>query len=88
MKKCLKKYAIVELKNLTFILLNKFITPVLDHYVAKAGSYPGTNSLGLLVFCLAFGHIIGKMGDRGTYLQDFFKTLSKAFLEMIRFVIW
>ena len=60
---------------------------VFDHYSTTAGSNKGTNFLGLLIFCLIFGHIIGRMGDRGKDLHDFFETLSKAFLDIIQLII-
>jgi len=44
--------------------------------------------LGILSFCLVFGHVIGKMGDRGRDLIEFIEVLSKSFIEMIRIVIW
>ena len=61
---------------------------MISYQSISPGSSQGTNLLGILVFCLLFGSIIGKMGDRGKDLQNFFDNLSKAFLEIIRIVIW
>ena len=59
-----------------------------DHYEANPGNQNGVNLLGILVFCLISGNIIGKMGQSGKNLQDLFETISKVFLDMIRIVIW
>lgn len=67
------------------ILISLF--KVIDGYSFSAGSNNGTNQLGLLVFCLLFGNVIGNMGDRGRDLHNFFETLSKAFFGIIKSVI-
>ncbi|KAK2119711.1 Excitatory amino acid transporter 3 [Saguinus oedipus] len=43
----------------------------------------GINVLGLIVFCLVFGLVIGKMGEKGQILVDFFNALSDATMKII-----
>jgi Na+/H+-dicarboxylate symporter len=64
------------------------IVSIIDHYEANSSNQNGVNLLGILVFCLISGNIIGKMGQSGKNLQDLFETISKVFLDMIRIVIW
>ncbi|KAG8130589.1 putative Amino acid transporter protein, partial [Naja naja] len=42
----------------------------------------GINVLGLIVFCLVFGIVIGKMGEKGQVLVDFFNALNDATMYM------
>lgn len=48
----------------------------------------GMNVLGLVVFSIFFGIIIGRMGQKGKPLLDFFDSLSEATMQLIRLVIW
>ncbi|XP_062379730.1 excitatory amino acid transporter 3-like [Sardina pilchardus] len=52
------------------------------------GSYlDGINILGLIVFCLMFGSIIGKMGERGRPLVDFFDALNEATMRVVQIIM-
>nr|prf neuronal Glu transporter EAAC1 [Rattus norvegicus] len=42
----------------------------------------GINVLGLIIFCLVFGLVIGKMGEKGQILVDFFNALSDATMKV------
>lgn len=48
----------------------------------------GINVLGLIVFCLVFGIVIGKMGERGQILVDFFNALSDATMKIVQIIMW
>ncbi|XP_018889321.3 excitatory amino acid transporter 3 isoform X2 [Gorilla gorilla gorilla] len=53
------------------------------------GSYSdGINVLGLIVFCLVFGLVIGKMGEKGQILVDFFNALSDATMKIVQIIMW
>uniref|UniRef100_A0A3Q1FJJ0 Amino acid transporter n=1 Tax=Acanthochromis polyacanthus TaxID=80966 RepID=A0A3Q1FJJ0_9TELE len=53
------------------------------------GSYSdGMNILGLIVFCVAFGLIIGKMGERGRILLEFFDALNEATMKLVQIIMW
>uniref|UniRef100_A0A8C5THF7 Amino acid transporter n=1 Tax=Malurus cyaneus samueli TaxID=2593467 RepID=A0A8C5THF7_9PASS len=48
----------------------------------------GINALGLIVFCLVFGMVIGKMGEKGQVLLDFFNALNEATMRMVQIIMW
>lgn len=53
------------------------------------GTYSdGINVLGLIVFCLVFGLVIGKMGEKGQILVDFFNALSDSIMKIIQIIMW
>uniref|UniRef100_A0A3Q2D3V3 Amino acid transporter n=1 Tax=Cyprinodon variegatus TaxID=28743 RepID=A0A3Q2D3V3_CYPVA len=52
------------------------------------GSYSdGINVLGLIVFCVAFGLVIGKMGDKGRILLEFFDALNEATMKLVQIIM-
>ncbi|XP_064477707.1 excitatory amino acid transporter 3-like isoform X2 [Ornithodoros turicata] len=48
----------------------------------------GTNILGLIVFSIALGAALGKMGQTGRPLLDFFTALSDAMMMITKVVVW
>lgn len=53
------------------------------------GTYSdGINVLGLIVFCVAFGLVIGKMGEKGRILLDFFDALNEATMKLVQIIMW
>ncbi|XP_031777543.1 excitatory amino acid transporter 1 isoform X2 [Nasonia vitripennis] len=54
----------------------------------KFGTEPGTNILGLVVFSTVLGITLGKMGDNGKPLLNFFETLSTAMMIITNWVVW
>ncbi|XP_014209087.1 excitatory amino acid transporter 3 [Copidosoma floridanum] len=48
----------------------------------------GTNTLGLVVFGIILGITVGKMGEQGKPLLDFFNALSEAMMIITNWVIW
>ncbi|XP_010786932.1 excitatory amino acid transporter 3 [Notothenia coriiceps] len=52
------------------------------------GSYSdGINVLGLIVFCVAFGLVIGKMGEKGRILLEFFDALNEATMRLVNIIM-
>uniref|UniRef100_A0A3Q4MJH5 Amino acid transporter n=1 Tax=Neolamprologus brichardi TaxID=32507 RepID=A0A3Q4MJH5_NEOBR len=52
------------------------------------GTYSdGVNVLGLIVFCVAFGLVIGKMGEKGRILLDFFDALNEATMKLVQIIM-
>ncbi|XP_030635045.1 excitatory amino acid transporter 3-like [Chanos chanos] len=47
----------------------------------------GTNILGLIIFCVVFGLVIAKMGDRGLILVEFFTSLNEATKNLVQIVM-
>lgn len=48
----------------------------------------GMNVLGMVVFSIFFGIIIGRMGPRGRPLIDLFDSLCEATMKLVTLVIW
>ena len=48
----------------------------------------GTNVVGLVVFSVVLGVIIGRMGDAGRPVRDFVDSLQQAILQIVTLVIW
>lgn len=47
-----------------------------------------TNILGLVVFSTVLGITLGKMGEKGKPLLNFFVSLSEAVMMITSWVIW
>uniref|UniRef100_A0AAQ4S0W0 Amino acid transporter n=1 Tax=Gasterosteus aculeatus aculeatus TaxID=481459 RepID=A0AAQ4S0W0_GASAC len=65
---------------------------VRSHNITKeykiVGRYSdGINVLGLIVFCVAFGLVIGKMGERGRILLEFFDALNEATMKLVQIIM-
>ncbi|XP_013416243.1 excitatory amino acid transporter 1-like [Lingula anatina] len=60
-------------------------------YIVKSTSTcskDGMNVLGLIVFSVALGIVISKLGERGVPLKNFFTSLCDAVLVLIHAVLW
>ena len=44
--------------------------------------------LGLVVFSIVFGIVLGRMGDRGRPLKALFETLNEVVMKMVTLVMW
>uniref|UniRef100_W5N4S9 Amino acid transporter n=1 Tax=Lepisosteus oculatus TaxID=7918 RepID=W5N4S9_LEPOC len=47
----------------------------------------GINVLGLIVFCLVFGSIIGQMGERGRILRELFEAINEATMKIVKIIM-
>ncbi|XP_050094164.1 excitatory amino acid transporter [Anopheles aquasalis] len=49
---------------------------------------PGTNSLGIVFFCLVFGTLLGTIGSRGYVVVQFFSAIFEVIMRMVTGVMW
>ena len=66
-------------------MLTENKTVITDFEVGEGG---GTNVLGIVVFSVVLGIIIGALGDKGKALKDCIDSLTLAIIEMVRLIIW
>ncbi|XP_030639919.1 excitatory amino acid transporter 4 isoform X3 [Chanos chanos] len=52
------------------------------------GSSGGVNALGLVVFSMCFGLVIGNMKQQGQALREFFDCLNNAIMRLVAVIIW
>uniref|UniRef100_A0A8C4XCX3 Amino acid transporter n=1 Tax=Erpetoichthys calabaricus TaxID=27687 RepID=A0A8C4XCX3_ERPCA len=67
-------------------MLHETITT--EEMVPVAGSANGVNALGLVVFSICFGLVIGKMKQQGQALREFFDCLNEAIMRLVAVIIW
>ncbi|KAF5895114.1 excitatory amino acid transporter 2-like, partial [Clarias magur] len=48
----------------------------------------GMNVLGLIGFFIAFGICMGKMGERGKIMSEFFNILNEIIMKMVSMIMW
>jgi solute carrier family 1 (glial high affinity glutamate transporter), member 2 len=48
----------------------------------------GTNTLGIVFFCLVFGTLLGTIGDKGHVVIDFFTAVFEVVMKMVTGVMW
>ncbi|XP_068089843.1 excitatory amino acid transporter 1-like isoform X2 [Hyperolius riggenbachi] len=60
----------------------------LEEIVPTSGSANGVNALGLVVFSLCFGLVIGHMKEQGRALKEFFDCLNEAIMRLVAIIIW
>lgn len=72
----------------TFNNLTLFIAVPLEEYIISHEWVQGTNVLGLVMFSVVMGAVIGKMGIKGKPLQDVFQVLSEGMMIITQWVIW
>uniref|UniRef100_A0A3Q3EM67 Amino acid transporter n=1 Tax=Labrus bergylta TaxID=56723 RepID=A0A3Q3EM67_9LABR len=73
-----------HLKELSDTLENETV----EETVPMSGSSSGVNALGLVVFSMCFGLVIGNMKQQGQALRDFFDCLNEAIMRLVAIIIW
>lgn len=48
----------------------------------------GMNILGLALFSVVFGFILGRMGEKGRVMCDFFRILNSIVMKMVNIIMW
>ncbi|XP_028908102.1 excitatory amino acid transporter 4-like isoform X1 [Ornithorhynchus anatinus] len=59
-----------------------------EEVVPVPGSVSGVNALGLVVFSVCFGLVVGRMKQKGRILQEFFDSLNEAIMHLVGIIIW
>lgn len=59
-----------------------------EEMIPVSGSADGMNALGLVVFSLLFGLVIGKLKQQGHPLKDFFNCLNDAIMLIVAIIMW
>lgn len=73
--------SIFNLTNATQEIAHEEIIPI-------SGTTSGVNALGLVVFSMCFGLIIGNMKEEGQALRDFFDSLNEAIMRLVAIIMW
>ncbi|XP_067295696.1 solute carrier family 1 member 3a [Pseudorasbora parva] len=60
----------------------------LEEVIPVLGTVNGINALGLVVFSMCFGLIIGGMKEQGQPLRDFFDCLNEAIMRLVAIIMW
>ena len=66
----------------------KQVYPASNTVPAGFKTAEGMNILGLVVFSIVFGAVLGQLGDRGIPLRAFFETLNEVIMKMVTLVLW
>jgi solute carrier family 1 (high affinity glutamate transporter) protein 2 len=85
-----KKPDRIQLDPNSSLTNNSFMNITEDDYinVREAKYKEGTNIMGIIVFCIAFGIIAGQLGERGKVMVDFFVVLNEIVMRIVVIVMW
>ncbi|KAF7663667.1 hypothetical protein LDENG_00204320 [Lucifuga dentata] len=67
---------------------NLTVQQKVEETVPVPGSSSGVNALGLVVFSMCFGLVIGNMKQQGQTLRDFFDCLNESIMRLVAIIIW
>ncbi|XP_055040202.2 excitatory amino acid transporter 4 isoform X2 [Misgurnus anguillicaudatus] len=76
----------LQASNFSTVLQN--IQETVEEVIPLSGSSNGVNALGLVVFSMCFGLVIGNMKQQGQALRDFFDCLNEAIMRLVAIIIW
>merc|ERR1711868_331812 len=48
----------------------------------------GTNTLGIIFFCLAFGTVLGSLGKKAAGVIEFFAVIDEGIMKMVNIIMW
>ncbi|KAG8011968.1 Excitatory amino acid transporter 1, partial [Nibea albiflora] len=74
--------------NETIFTLNDSQEMTREEMIPVPGQVNGINALGLVVFSICFGLIIGSMREQGQPLKDFFDCLNEAIMRLVAIIMW
>ena len=58
------------------------------HSISTPIPRSGTNTLGIIFFCLAFGTVLGSLGKAGKTVIDFFVVIDEVINKMVYGIMW
>nr|KAF6367060.1 solute carrier family 1 member 3 [Pipistrellus kuhlii] len=64
------------------------LSKITEEMIPVPGSVNGVNALGLVVFSMCFGFVIGNMKEQGQALKDFFDSLNEAIMRLVAVIMW
>ncbi|XP_053155972.1 excitatory amino acid transporter 1 [Hemicordylus capensis] len=64
------------------------LTQLKKEMIPVPGAVNGVNALGLVVFSISFGLVIGNMKEQGRALRDFFDSLNEAIMRLVALIMW
>ncbi|XP_007951423.1 excitatory amino acid transporter 1 [Orycteropus afer afer] len=64
------------------------LTRIKEELIPVPGSVNGVNALGLVVFSMCFGFVIGNMKEQGQALREFFDSLNEAIMRLVAVIMW
>ncbi|KFV62370.1 Excitatory amino acid transporter 4, partial [Dryobates pubescens] len=76
------------LENVTQALETLSEVLTFEEVIPIPGSASGVNALGLVVFSMCFGLMIGSMKQKGRPLREFFNCLNEAIMRLVAIIIW
>ncbi|KAM9810617.1 solute carrier family 1 member 3a [Neosynchiropus ocellatus] len=94
---CTKQYKTqyaTRIIHVTMTVNDTLLAPNGSHALTKEELIPvpsavnGINALGLVVFSMCFGLIIGNMREQGQPLKDFFDCLNEAIMRLVAIIMW
>lgn len=59
-----------------------------SEYQRQVAYRSGTNTLGIIFFCLSFGTVLGSLGKSGKPVVDFFKIIDEVIMKMVYAIMW
>ncbi|XP_065097902.1 excitatory amino acid transporter 4 isoform X1 [Paramisgurnus dabryanus] len=77
-----------DLQASNFSTVLQSLQETVEEVVPLSGSSNGVNALGLVVFSMCFGLVIGNMKQQGQALRDFFDCLNEAIMRLVSIIIW
>lgn len=74
--------------NIDEILVDTEAPPVDTELIRELRYRNGTNTLGIVFFCLVFGTMLGTIGSKGQVVIDFFTAVFEVVMKMVTCVMW
>ncbi|XP_067835872.1 excitatory amino acid transporter 1-like [Heptranchias perlo] len=59
-----------------------------EEIIPIPGAVNAVNALGLVVFSMSFGLVVGNMKDGGKAIRDFFDCLNEAIMQLVSVIMW